>query len=159
MSAAPARAAADRAIALLAATLSVEGAARPVRAVEALAALVANRARLARTDAAGRLRYAPALPPRGEVGWPALVAAACRAPFLFESWRAPGGRAALAAAAGRQDDQMAACRRIAARALAEALPDPTGGATHWHAADCLPSWAVGRPPTAEIAGMVFYRLC
>ena len=49
------------------------------------------------------------------------------------------------------------CRRIACRAAAGSLPDPTGGATHWHDAGALPGWALGRVPAAEIGGLVFYR--
>jgi spore germination cell wall hydrolase CwlJ-like protein len=55
------------------------------------------------------------------------------------------------------DPALAVCRRIARRAAAGALPDPTGGATHWHDAGALPGWALGRVPTAEIGGLVFYR--
>ena len=39
-----------------------------------------------------------------------------------------------------------------------ALPDPTRGATHDHAEDRLPRWAVGLVPTAALGGLVFYRL-
>jgi spore germination cell wall hydrolase CwlJ-like protein len=53
---------------------------------------------------------------------------------------------------------MEMCRRIAARALGGALPDPTEGATHWHDGASLPGWAIGQVPTAEIGGLVFYRL-
>ena len=45
-----------------------------------------------------------------------------------------------------------------ARAASGLLPDPTGGATHYHAAERLPGWAVGRIALAEIGGLVFYRL-
>ena len=102
----------------LALTLRAEAGGRPLRAIEALAALVVNRARLAMADAAGS--QAP-LPPAG-------------------------------------DPVLAMCRRVAERAVAGALPDPTAGATHWHDADALPGWAVGRVPSAEIGGLVFYRI-
>ena len=46
---------------------------------------------------------------------------------------------------------------MAARALAGSLPDPTGGATHFHDAAALPGWALGCPATAEIGGLCFYR--
>jgi spore germination cell wall hydrolase CwlJ-like protein len=42
--------------------------------------------------------------------------------------------------------------------LSGTLPDPTEGATHYHAAERLPRWALGRVPAAEIGGLVFYRL-
>ena len=67
---------------LLALTLRVEAGERPVRAIEALAALVVNRARQAGRDAAELARFAPGAT-AGEA-WPALLARACRAPFLFD---------------------------------------------------------------------------
>jgi spore germination cell wall hydrolase CwlJ-like protein len=153
------RAAAElRAIDLLAATLRAEAGSRPVRAVEALAALVMNRARCAAAGGSARLRFAPLLPPTGAVAWPVLIAAACRAPFLFACWRDAASRAAMQAAGRGEDLAMATCRRIAGRAVAGTLPDPTGGATHWHPAETLPPWAVGEVPVAEIGGLVFFSL-
>ncbi|TCZ55547.1 cell wall hydrolase [Roseicella aquatilis] len=142
---------------LLALTLRAEAGDRPVRAIEALAALVVNRARLAMAGAAECARFAPG----GAPGLPfsLLLARACRAPFLFACWRPRHPRrAALLEAARAEDSHLAICRRVAARALAGALPDPTGGATHWHEAETLPGWALGQVPLAEIGGLVFYRL-
>ena len=68
------------------------------------------------------------------------------------------GRGARADPETREDPAVAICQRIAARALSGALPDPTRGATHYHAADTLPRWAVGQVPVAEAGGLVFYRL-
>jgi hypothetical protein len=142
---------------LLALTLRAEAGDRPVRAVEALAALVVNRARLAMAGTADCARYAPGAGP-GQP-WPVVLVQACRAPFLFGCWlpRHPR-RAALLEAMRREDTTLAMCRRIAARAVADALPDRTAGATHWHEAETLPGWALGQVPTAEIGGLVFYRL-
>ncbi|MBL6459175.1 cell wall hydrolase [Belnapia sp. T6] len=134
---------------VLALTLRAEAAGRPVRALEALAALVVNRARLAAEGSAPRARFAP----DAGAGWAGLLAAACRAPFLFACWQ-PGRRPPLAA----PDALTEACQRIARRALGGALADPTGGATHWHDGACLPGWAIGQVPVAEIGGLVFYRL-
>jgi hypothetical protein len=142
---------------LLALTLRAEAGERPVRAIEALAALVVNRARRAMAGEAACARFAPGAAP-GQP-WPVLLAQACRAPFLFGCWqpRHPR-RAALLEAARAADPALAICRRVAARAVAGALPDPTGGATHWHAAELLPGWALGQVPMAEIGGLIFYRL-
>ena len=149
---------------ILALTLCAEAGHRPVRAIEALAALVVNRARLAAGDAAARARFAPA---GGGAGWAGLVPAVCRAPFLFGCWnpRHPHRAALLAAlrAAGPATDgrpadpMLAACRRIAARALGGGLPDLTAGATHWHDGAVVPGWAIGQIPTTEAGGLVFYR--
>lgn len=136
----------------LALTLRAEAAGRPVRALEALAALVVNRARLAGASAAGAARFAPG---RAAAEGPAArLALACRAPFLFACWRPRRAPAELPAG----DRLLEVCRRIADRAAGGALPDPTGGATHWHGGGVLPGWAIGQVPTAEIGGLVFYRL-
>lgn len=131
---------------VLALTLWGEGADRPVRAIEGIAAVVMTRARLARQPAG------PAHLGQGVVG-------VCRAPFQFACWQKHHPRfAALAELRPEGDAAFAACRRIAARALAGLLPDPTGRATHYHAAETLPRWAIGVVPSAELGGLVFYRL-
>ena len=153
----------------LALTLCAEAGGRPVRAIEALAALVVNRARLAAEGAASRARFAPGGAPGG---WAGLVAPVCRAPFLFGCWHARHPRRAVllrilrdqSAPSGgalpepQPDPTLDICRRIASRAVGGGLPDPTAGATHWHDGAAMPGWAIGRIPTAEIGGLVFYRL-
>jgi N-acetylmuramoyl-L-alanine amidase len=144
-----------RAAETLALTLWAEAAARPVRAIEALAALVVNRARAAAAGEAALLRFAPGA--AAGAGWPLLLGRACRAPFLFGCWNRRDPRHAALAAAPEGDPALAVCRRIARRAVAGNLPDPTGGATHWHDASGLPGWALGRVPTAEVGGLAFYK--
>jgi spore germination cell wall hydrolase CwlJ-like protein len=125
-------------------TLWGEAEGRPVRAMEAVASVVMTRVRLAARPGG------PAHLGRGVVG-------VCRAPFQFACWQ-PGHprRQALAELPG--DADLGASRRIAARALAGALPDATGGATHYHDGETLPRWALGQTPSAEFGGLVFYRL-
>lgn len=129
---------------ILALTLWGEADDRPVRAMEAVASVVMNRVRLA---------AAPGGPTHLGQG----VVAVCRAPFQFACWH-PGHPRRRAIAELRGDANLGACRRVAARALAGVLPDPTGGATHYHASEALPRWALGQMPTAELGGLVFYRL-
>lgn len=148
-----AEAALPRIAELLALTLRAEAGSQPVRAIEALAALVVNRARLAAADAAARLRFAPGAPP---LPWPLLLARVCRAPFQFPCWHPRHAR--HAALAAPPDAALLVCRRIAARALAGTLPDASQGATHWPRGDALPAWAIGRLPTADLGGPAFYRL-
>ncbi len=130
---------------VLALTLWGEAAGRPVRAVEAVAAVVMNRVRAA---------AAPGGPAHLGQG----VAGVCRAPFQFACWNPRDARHAAMLGVSEGEAQMAICTRIAARAVAGALPDPTGGATHYHAEERLPRWALGQVPTATIGGLVFYRL-
>ena len=129
---------------VLALTLWGEADGRPVRAMEAVASVVMNRVRLA---------AAPGGPTHLGQG----VIAVCRAPFQFACWH-PGHPRQRALAELPASADLGPCHRVAARALAGALPDPTGGATHYHAAENLPRWALGRVPVAEIGGLVFYRL-
>lgn len=129
---------------VLALTLWGEADGRPVRAMEAVASVVMTRVRLA---------AAPGGPTHLGQG----VIAVCRAPFQFACWH-PGHPRQRALAELPAGADLGPCHRVAARALAGALPDPTGGATHYHAAENLPRWALGRVPVAEIGGLVFYRL-
>lgn len=119
-------------------TLWGEAGDRPVRAIEAIASVVMNRVRLGAPYGRG-------------------VAGVCRAPFQFACWHPGHPRRARLAEVTAADD-LGPCRRIASRALAGALPDPTQGATHYHEAERLPRWALGRVPQAELGGLVFYRL-
>ncbi|MCQ4159777.1 cell wall hydrolase [Roseomonas sp. GC11] len=128
---------------ILAMTLWAEAGTRPVRAIEALAAAIMNRVRLAEAGVAPH--------------WGRGLSAVCRAPFQFSCWNRNHLRHALMLSIPAGDAAMAICRRIAARAAAGALPDPTGGATHAHGVEELPPWAVGQVPLAEIGSMLFYR--
>ena len=131
---------------ILALTLWGEAEGRPVRGMEAIAAVVMTRARLAAT-------------PDGPQHFGHGVAGVCRAPFQFPCWNPHSPRhAAMQGADVAAHPSFAACRRIAARALAGALPDPTRGATHYHAEDTLPRWALGLVPNAVFGGLVFYQL-
>ena len=136
---------------ILARTLHAETAGCGARGVEALAALVLHRARLALDCAEARTRFALGCPP---AKLDAMVAAVCRAPFQFASWRLGGAAWEVPA----DSPALAMCRRVAARALAGALPNPAPGATHWHVLTALPGWAVGRVPVAETGGLALYRL-
>lgn len=129
---------------ILAMTLWAEAGTRPVRAIEALAATIMNRVRLAESGAVTH--------------WGQGLSAICRAPFQFSCWNRNHLRHALMLAIPPGDPAHAICRRIAARAASGALADPTGGATHAHDVDELPPWAVGVPPLAEIGSMLFYRI-
>jgi len=145
----------------LARILYAEAASRPVRAIEALAALAVNRARAAMPRPA-RVPGAAPFAPGGHARLPepgaAEMATVCRDPFLFPSRNPRHPSHALLGAPPPGDPALAICRRVAGRALAGTLGDPTGGATHWHPAERLPSWAVAKEPSAEIGGLVFYRL-
>lgn len=129
---------------ILALTLWAEAGTRPVRAIEALAAMLVNRLRLAES---GQVTH-----------WGRGLAGICRAPFQFSCWNRNHPRHALMLAVPPGDPALAICRRIAARAVRGLLVDPTRGATHVHGVEDLPQWAVGKCPNDEIGGLVFYRI-
>jgi len=60
-------------------------------------------------------------------------------------------------AVGSDDPVFKICLRIARRALAGTLKDPTNGATHYHAKSMTPPWARNREPSAEIGNHRFYN--
>lgn len=143
----------DAASELLARVLYAEAGERPARAIEALAALACNRARAARACPQSALRYAGGAVP---VSAPRAMIAVLRAPFQFPSRHPRHPLHPRFAMPAEQDRALALCRRIAARALAGALPDATGGALLWHDDTRLPRWALGRIPTAVWGGLAFY---
>ena len=145
----------------LARTLYAEAGARPVRAIETLAALAVNRARAAMPRPPripGAAPFARGGHARLPEPGPRELEAACRDPFLFPTRNPRHQDHARVAAPPPGDAALAICRRVAARALSGALADPTGGATHWHPDERLPGWAVAREPVAEISGLTFYRI-
>ena len=137
--------AAATSVEVLALTLWGEAAERSVRAIEGVAAVIINRVRMVAA-------------PDGPRHWGRGVSGVCRAPFQFGCWHPRHPRHAAMLALPAADMNLAISKRIAARAASGFLPDPTGGATHYHAAERLPGWAVGRIALAEIGGLVFYRL-
>lgn len=124
---------------VLARTVWGEARGEPRAGREAVAAVVVNRV------AAGRR------------AWGLSVAAACLAPRQFSCWNADDPNRPKLLAVGPADRAFAECLAVARLALAGRLPDPTGGATHYHAAGILPRWARGRAPSAAIGRHVFYR--
>lgn len=131
------------AVDVLARTLWGEARGESVRGMEAVAAVVMNRVAAAR---AGRVRW-----------WGRTVAEVCRAPWQFSCWNEGDPNRPRLLAVTAADPAFAAALRIARRAVAGTLGDPTGGATHYHRGGITPSWAAGRAPCAEIGRHLFYR--
>jgi N-acetylmuramoyl-L-alanine amidase len=121
----------------LARTLWGEARGEGRRGLEAVAAVALNRRALGR--------------------WGADLAAVCRAPWQFSCWNANDPNRAKLLAVDARDPVFALCLEIAAEALAGRLADPTGGATHYHAAGASPRWTRGLAPCARIGRHVFYR--
>lgn len=133
----------ETAVDTLARTLWGEARGEPVRGIEAVAAVIVNRVRAAER--------------RGGFWWGDSVVAVCRKPFQFSCWNGDALDRASLAAVTAADPVFATCLRVARRALAGLLSDPTGGATHYHAAGLQPDWAAGHCPSAEIGSLIFYN--
>lgn len=127
---------------VLARTLYGEARGESVRGKEAVAAVVLNRVRRARGA--------------GGYWWGDSVEAVCLKPWQFSCWNAadPNRKKLLAVTADNK--VFASCLRIARRAVAGGLPDPTGGATHYHTDAVRPPWSKGRVPSAVIGAHLFY---
>lgn len=129
---------------VLARTLWGEARGEPVRGKEAVAAVVLNR--VARAQARG-----------GRYWWGGDIVAVCLKPWQFSCWNAADPNRAKLLAVTEADAAFAACLRIARRAVAGSLTDPTAGATHYHARGIHPPWAWRLAPCAEIGGHLFYN--
>lgn len=127
---------------VLARTLWGEARGEPLRGIEAVAAVVVNRVALARR--------------RGGYWWGNSIAAVCRKPFQFSCWNPKDPNRAKLEAITAADPVFATCQRVARRAVAGTLGDPTGGATHYHVCGQHPAWASGHAPCAEIGHHLFY---
>jgi len=136
-------AARNEAVDILARTLYGEARGEPVRGQEAVAAVVVNRVRRARE--------------RGGYWWGTTIVEVCLKPWQFSCWNGNDPNRPKILAVNPDDRRFAACLRIARRAVAGALADPTDGATHYHALGRPPLWAVGREPSAVIGRHRFYN--
>lgn len=91
---------------------------------------------------------------KGKFWWGNSLIEICQKPYQFSCWNRddPNYRKVLNADA--RDNSFAKAIDIARVCLA----DPTGGATHYHAANIYPYWARNQQPTATIGKHIFYRI-
>ena len=129
----------ENAIDTLARTLWGEARREPVRAIEAVAAVVLN-----------RLAQAPD-------GSESIVSV-CRRPGAFSCWDETGPDYPRLLAVRAGEPVFDTCLRVARRAVAGVLPDTTQGATRYHPLSAHPAWTAGALPTAEIGGLLFYKM-
>jgi spore germination cell wall hydrolase CwlJ-like protein len=128
----------------LARTIWGEARGEGVRGMEAVACVIMNRLRIARR--------------KGSYWWGNSIIQICQKPFQFSCWNKddPNYRALLAV--DGRDLTFATALRVARRAMAGALADPTHGATHYHAAGMTPYWVGTHRPVAVIGRQIFYRI-
>lgn len=77
--------------------------------------------------------------------------------WQFSCWNENDPNREKILAVGRDNRNFQSCLRIARRALAGTLKDPTEGATHYHAKGMTPPWAKDRKPSAGIGRHRFYN--
>lgn len=134
----------EKAVDVLARTLFGEARGEPVRGREAVAAVVINRVKRARSRAGG-------------YWWGNTVEEVCRKPWQFSCWNAADPNRERIATVAADNKVFASCQRIARRAVRGRLEDPTFGSTHYHARAVHPPWARRRAPRVEIGNHLFYN--
>ena len=127
---------------VLARTIYGEARGESVRGKEAVAAVILNRVRRSRD--------------RGGYWWGNDITQVCLKPWQFSCWNDDDPNRPKVEAVSPRNRIFQSCLRIARRAVAGALVDPTDGATHYHGAAANPPWARGRAPGVEIGGHLFY---
>lgn len=123
---------------VLACTIWGEARGESIAGQEAVAAVIINRARLPRW-------------------WGRTVKDVCLKPGQFSCWNADDPNRVKLDHLSDDDPAFATALRIARRAMAGVLADPTRGATHYHTLEASPRWARRHAPCAEIGHHVFYN--
>lgn len=72
--------------------------------------------------------------------WGGGVVEVCHKRWQFSCWNNDDPNRKLALTVGTDDKVYRLCLSLAFDVLDGTIPDPTGGATHYHAAGILPSW-------------------
>ena len=136
--------AADAPADILARTIYGEARGELVRGKEAVASVVMNRVRRARERG-------------GNYWWGGDVTGVCLKPWQFSCWNENDPNRPRIEAVTKDNRNFQSCLRIARRAIAGTLKDPTHGATHYHEKSLAPPWAKDRKPSAEIGNHKFYN--
>lgn len=129
---------------VLARTIWGEARGEGTAGMQAVACVVMNRAAIAQVHE----RY----------WWGKGIIGICQKPFQFSVWNKGDPNYRKVMVIDKKDLYFVTATRIARRALCGLLPDPTDGATHYHAAGITPYWARNEKPCAVIGRHIFYRL-
>ena len=129
---------------VLARTIWGEARGEGAAGMQAVAAVVMNRVRVARE--------------RGTFWWGNDVVGVCQKPFQFSCWNKDDANFLKVLNVDQCDLVFATAARLGFRAVIGQLADPTRAATHYHAVGIMPKWAAAREPTAIIGRHVFYRI-
>ena len=132
-----------REIDVLARTIFGEARGESVRGKEAVASVVLNRVRRARR--------------RGGYWWGGDIESVCLKPWQFSCWNVNDPNRPKLLNVDRNNRTFQTCLRVARRAVAGTLKDPTYGATHYHTLNIEPPWASGRAACVIIGRHRFYN--
>lgn len=136
----------DLTIDVLARTLWGEARGEGTGGMAAVANVILNRVKMA--DEKGGIYW-----------WGNNIISVCQKPYQFSCWnRSDPNYKKLLAVTEKTDVHYATAVRIARRAVAGVLDDPTNNATHYHALGITPEWTYGQSPSAIIGHHIFYRL-
>lgn len=127
---------------ILARTLYGEARSEGLIGIEAVASVILNRVRLAKTH---------------NVWWGNTIEEVCLKPFQFSCWIPSDKNFYHLIRADERDPTFRLCQRVAVRALTGFLPDITHGATHYHSKQVSPAWARKLTPVYEYGNHLFYR--
>lgn len=112
--------------------------------MQAVAAVILNRFAIAKKS--------------GGYWWGHDLISICRKPYQFSCWNENDPNFQKLQAVDSRDLSFATALRLARRAATTGLTDPTGGATHYHAAGVSPYWARNEKPCAVLGRHIFYKL-
>jgi len=129
---------------ILARTIYGEARGEGIPGMEAVAAVIINRTLRAKRRG-------------GTYWWGNTVGDVCTRRWQFSCWNTNDPNRNKLLSVTTQNRKYKTCTRIARRAIAGTLDDPTNGATHYHAAGIFPVWARGRMFSAEIGRHQFYN--
>jgi len=91
--------------------------------------------------------------------WGNTIIEVCQKAYQFSCWNRSDPNFHQVQSVDERDIYFATALRVARRALAGTLSDPTHGATHYHADNITPPyWARTEKPVVKIGNHVFYKL-
>ncbi len=91
---------------------------------------------------------------KGKFWWGNSLIEICQKPYQFSCWNRNDPNYRKVLNVDKRDTAFAKAVDIASVCMA----DPTGGATHYHAAGIYPFWARNQQPTKTIGNHIFYRI-
>lgn len=91
---------------------------------------------------------------KGKFWWGNSIIDICQKPYQFSCWNRDDPNYRKVLNIDKRDKIFAKALDIASTCM----PDPTSGATHYHAAGIYPFWTRYQKPTATIGRHIFYRI-